>query len=204
MRLPLPLPLLLGQTLVTWAATIASRADRLACPHYQHMQCMLDISEKACEPDEEALPLLDWETTESVWLCCCPKPYTACVKGQMNKACLNSVTTYLGKDKITSRARLVEGLQRARGSLREAGGEQCSKLAPQEPLSVCGFEAVPKKRRSLDREDLFCEMLTWQWEELGDGDKAEFSQNHCAFDKRAKAGMGSEDRKNGQLAQTDL
>jgi len=67
---------------------------------------------------------------------------------------------------------------------------------------MCGFEAQPRKARSLARQDLFCEMLTWQWEELGDGDQSEFAGNGCPMiaanqalngDKRKGAGGNEED-----------
>mmetsp|Transcript_6219 Transcript_6219/g.9638 ORF Transcript_6219/g.9638 Transcript_6219/m.9638 type:complete len:169 (-) Transcript_6219:65-571(-) len=168
------------------------------------MQCMLDIAEKACEPDEEPLPLLRWEEPESVWLCCCPEPYKACKRHEMDTTCLQSVTRHLSKDKITTRSLFVQGLQMARGRMRKVGGEKCSSLASPKPLSVCGSEGAPKKSRSLDREDLFCEMVTWQWEELGDGNPEEFGRNGCVFDEAAQAGAGASSRKGGKLAEPEL
>merc|ERR1719281_1976334 len=94
---------------------------------------------------------------------------------------------------------MVVGLQRARGMIQKAEGAPCLSLAPEEPLSVCGFEAEPKKQRSLDRQDLFCEMVTWQWEELGDGNPGEFKSNGCAFVKEAQGKKTSARKKGGVL-----
>eukprot|EP00927_Polykrikos_kofoidii_P011467 TRINITY_DN14877_c0_g1_i1.p1 TRINITY_DN14877_c0_g1~~TRINITY_DN14877_c0_g1_i1.p1 ORF type:complete len:205 (-),score=34.55 TRINITY_DN14877_c0_g1_i1:76-690(-) len=179
------------------ANAIADVTRRKACPHYQQMQCLLDISEKACEPDEEPLPLLDWNERESVWLCCCPLPYKPCKADQMDQVCLKSVNEHLAASKVKTSSELLAGLQKARGAMRAHGGEQCAALAPEEPLSICGFAASPPQSRSLERQDLFCEMVTWQWEELGDGNPVEFKNNGCKFEKAAK-GNGNE-RKGQQL-----
>merc|ERR1719150_2653702 len=85
---------------------------------------------------------------------------------------------------------MVDGLQMARGEMRRAGGDACAALAPEAPRSLCGHEGQPPQDRSLLREDLFCEMLTWQLEELGDGDPAEFERNFCPFDAAAAAEDG--------------
>mmetsp|Transcript_96337 Transcript_96337/g.300114 ORF Transcript_96337/g.300114 Transcript_96337/m.300114 type:complete len:88 (+) Transcript_96337:2-265(+) len=76
--------------------------------------------------------------------------------------------------------------------MREAGGEACAALAASEPLSACGSAAAPPVERSVARADLFCEMLTWQREELGDGNAEEFKNNGCPWP--AKQGDGA-DRK---------
>jgi len=179
---------------------IADKASRMACPHYQQMQCLLDISEKACEPDEEPLPLLDYEAVEGVWLCCCPEPYKPCAKEEMNEVCMGAVGHHLSKDKVKSRSDMVVALQKARGDMLRAGEEACLALAAEEPLSVCGFEGSPPQKRSLLRRDLFCEMVTWQWEELGDGNAKEFKANGCTFDKGARAPSSkSSTRKGGAL-----
>merc|ERR1719422_727810 len=96
---------------------------------------------------------------------------------------------------------MLEALQRARGSMLEDGGEACKALAPQEPISVCGSAGEPRKDRSWDRQDLFCEMVTWQWEELGDGNPAEFKANGCTFNKKAKGKKG--DARKGQAFSRD-
>merc|ERR1712232_1399045 len=106
-----------AESKVSKTGGIASKSDRHACPYYQHMQCLLDISEKACEPDEEPLPLLEWTGQESVWLCSCPLPYKACSKSAMNPVCLAAVGEHLSKAKVKSRSDMVAGLQEARGQM---------------------------------------------------------------------------------------
>jgi len=185
------------------ARGIASKVDRHACKYYQQMMCLLDISEKVCEPDEQPLPLLEWAQPESVWLCCCPLPYKACGKSEMSDVCLTAVEKYLSKATVKDKRGMMLGLQKARGQMQQADEVACSSLASEKPLSVCGFEGSPQKKRSVDRQDLFCEMVTWQWEELGDGNPDEFQSNGCIFDKKAKSKSGSE-RKGGQLQRQEL
>ena len=48
--------------------------------------------------------------------------------------------------------------------------------APALPLATCGRPRVP---RALDRQDLFCETVWWQWNELGDVDGDEWRANGC-------------------------
>merc|ERR1712029_1306627 len=115
----------------------------------------------------------------------------------MSPVCLAALKEHLSKEKVKARSDMVVGLQKARGQMRHADEEKCSALAPEAPLSVCGFDGQPKKKRSLDRQDLFCEMVTWQWEELGDGNDQEFSANGCHMDKNAKAKTGNAMPRNG-------
>merc|ERR1719512_75122 len=144
---------------------------------------MLDIAEKTCEPDEgSVLRLLERQETESVWLCCCPYPYEPCNKNEMNDHCLRAVKWHMTAHTISTNEEFLIALQKVRGELRDTGGKECRALAPMEPFSKCGSDGTPKKDRSLDREDLFCEMVAWQWEELGDGNKEEFEANGCTFD----------------------
>merc|ERR1719502_2084531 len=109
----------------------------------------------------------------------------------MSDVCVDTVKEHLSAKKVKSKADMVTALQKARGRMRQAGGAQegeaCHELAPEEPLSVCGSDGTPPKKRALDREDLYCEMMTWQWEELGDGNPAEFDENGCPFDDHGKA-----------------
>ena len=52
-------------------------------------------------------------------------------------------------------------LQQARGVLVSAHGNCKKFFAPELPHSECASHAI-------DRLDIFCETITWQWEELGD------------------------------------
>merc|ERR1712125_223826 len=113
---------------------------------------------------------------------------------------MGGVSEFLSAETVTSRPAMVKGLQLARGKMQQAGGDACTALAPAEPLSTCGFDGSPPRQRSLHRNDLFCEMVTWQWEELGGGNPREFATNNCNFDKKAKAGPGTNARKGGILS----
>lgn len=178
-------------------AKIASQISRRKCPTYQNMGCLLDIAEKICEPDEDPMALKQWGNEESVWLCCCPEPYKPCFEDEMDKVCLKGLQEHVTK--ANDKAALIAAVQKVRGALRETGGEECNVLAAEEPSSVCGFQAKPKLQRALAREDLFCEMLTWQLEELGDGNAAEFKKNNCPYKKKDRAGKKSDQRKGGKL-----
>ena len=52
---------------------------------------------------------------------------------------------------------------------------------------VCGSEVG--RERSIARQELFCEMAVWQWEELGDGDDGELDDNGCVLDPSTKASV---------------
>eukprot|EP00418_Pyrodinium_bahamense_P008328 CAMPEP_0179110336 /NCGR_PEP_ID=MMETSP0796-20121207/51488_1 /TAXON_ID=73915 /ORGANISM="Pyrodinium bahamense, Strain pbaha01" /LENGTH=203 /DNA_ID=CAMNT_0020808465 /DNA_START=92 /DNA_END=703 /DNA_ORIENTATION=- len=185
------------------AGPIASEAERKACPFYQQMTCLLDVMEKACEPDEgPPHGLIAKGSTESAWMCCCPMPYEACKKAERAGSCDAAFGRFvepLGPSSTATDIR--EALQRVRGAMRKAGGEPCEALAAEEPLSTCGFEASPQVERSLARTDLFCEMLTWQREELGDGNEEEFSAHGCPWPTRTGEG---DNRKGTRLDQAEL
>eukprot|EP00746_Dinoflagellata_sp_MGD_P014453 gnl/MRDRNA2_/MRDRNA2_131675_c0_seq1.p1 gnl/MRDRNA2_/MRDRNA2_131675_c0~~gnl/MRDRNA2_/MRDRNA2_131675_c0_seq1.p1 ORF type:complete len:211 (-),score=34.16 gnl/MRDRNA2_/MRDRNA2_131675_c0_seq1:109-741(-) len=185
---------------------IASRVDRGQCPHWQHMGCILDTLEKACEPDGGDIPTLVEKTqTESVWMCCCPKPYQACPKNQRNGVCHSAMMEHIEPHIANpgSQHEFITALQRVRSALRDSGGPACDVLASKEPVSVCGHTGTPEVKRSISRPDLFCEMLTWQWEELGDGDPSEFEANGCPFIATDQAQDG-EARKGQHLTRQDL
>mmetsp|Transcript_36349 Transcript_36349/g.73269 ORF Transcript_36349/g.73269 Transcript_36349/m.73269 type:complete len:235 (-) Transcript_36349:935-1639(-) len=167
-------------------AGIASEEERKACPHYQQMTCFLDVFEKACEEDEAPpYELIKKDATESAWLCCCPLPYKKCTEAERNGVCATAFAKFLEPLGENSKDDAIrDGLQQVRGALREAGGEPCKVLGEQEPLTTCGKKASPPVQRSLARADLFCEMLTWQREELGDGNQQEFESNGCPWPAR--------------------
>jgi len=192
------------------AGGIAPTKERRACPHYQQAGCMLDVLEKACEPDEgPAAAHLEMHREESIYMCCCPAPYRRCAAEERSPSCDRAVKEFihpLGALRDVTPQKLGEALQRARGRVLADGGGACEVLAPQEPLSRCGHEASPPVKRSLEREDLFCEMLTWQFEELGDGNPDEFKRNNCPYvrSRKAKAGKGKDARKGQRLTPKEL
>jgi len=188
--------------------SIASREQRRGCPHYQRVGCLLDVMEKTCEPDEgPAAMQLQMHREESLYMCCCPTPYKSCAAEERSPACDRAFKEFihpLGAD-VTPQA-LGDAIQMVRGRMLADGGEACSVLARAEPLSKCGRQGSPPVQRSLEREDLFCEMLTWQFEELGDGNPDEFKRNNCPYvrSRKAKAGKGKDARKGQRLTPKEL
>mmetsp|Transcript_47858 Transcript_47858/g.113722 ORF Transcript_47858/g.113722 Transcript_47858/m.113722 type:complete len:204 (+) Transcript_47858:104-715(+) len=183
------------------AVDIASEEARRQCVHWQHMSCLLDVFEKTCDEGDDASGFLDYKAEESVWLCCCPLPYKACHRSAQNEACVASMEKHMkplaAQDTQASLVDLRYALQSVRTDLRAAGGDACTVLADGEPMSTCGSEAKPRVERSIARPDLFCEMLTWQREDLGDGDAGEFKANGCPWPKK-KARNGNS-RKRGRM-----
>ncbi|CAE8584117.1 unnamed protein product, partial [Polarella glacialis] len=178
---------LLGQMpacLLEDADRAEEQADRYACPHYQEMGCLLDAFEKTCEEGEDMSELLGMHGTESVWMCCCPMPYQKCRKEDRSRSCdlaFRDIILPLGTRDV-NKTLLRSSLLEVRGRLQRAGGAPClTALAPADPVTdSCGQTLTPRLERSLPREELFCELLAWQWEELGDGRPEEFRKNNCA------------------------
>jgi len=178
--------------------------ERQACPHWQTVGCLSDTLEKLCEADsagssdESSRALLKPDTPESVWLCCCPKPYEPCTAAQRSSKCdavLHESFKGLAGSIATNRA-VIEGVLRARQGFRQAD-PRCGKIlseldfvanpagsAPR--FAYCGREVKPKLTRAVAHPGVFCETVTWQWEELGDGDPDEFRANGCPIPSKAK------------------
>mmetsp|Transcript_115915 Transcript_115915/g.322765 ORF Transcript_115915/g.322765 Transcript_115915/m.322765 type:complete len:270 (+) Transcript_115915:65-874(+) len=171
-----------ASTSAATAAAIPERAEREACQFWQQMACLLDVLERSCAA-EDAAALLRPGGWESAWLCCCPRPYQACHFTGFVDECLIAVD-YYATPLLRARAAAGEvgaALQQARGALWRAGGLACQMLGPEQPHTSCSHEA-PNATRSLARGDLFCEMVSWQWENLGDGNADEFRVNDCRYD----------------------
>eukprot|EP00747_Dinoflagellata_sp_TGD_P187244 gnl/TRDRNA2_/TRDRNA2_44798_c0_seq1.p1 gnl/TRDRNA2_/TRDRNA2_44798_c0~~gnl/TRDRNA2_/TRDRNA2_44798_c0_seq1.p1 ORF type:complete len:209 (-),score=24.49 gnl/TRDRNA2_/TRDRNA2_44798_c0_seq1:70-696(-) len=167
---------------------IASKAKRRACSTWQHQGCLLDAMEKLCEEDIIGASTGPFKPDglESVYMCCCPEPYLPCNRSTISQVCLTSLNASLSNlfssDSKVTPNQAMHALQQVRADLLVAGGtHECEAVfAKPEPMTGgCGDD--PTHRRSLDRADLFCEMLTWQLEELGDGDRFEFEGNGCPF-----------------------
>jgi len=186
---------------------IASMQERRQCPLWQNMGCFLDAIEKACEPDEGSPSnLIKKHTVESAWMCCCPNPYKPCAKSKRVRSCDKAmnmhVVEHMERDDIKPQT-LITALQKVRGDLREAGGSSCKVLAPMEPISTCGYAHKPKVKRSIGRANLFCEMLSWQMEELSDGNEQEFTTNSCPYTEEHRAAEGDA-RKGGRLSNAQI
>ncbi|CAK9045711.1 unnamed protein product [Durusdinium trenchii] len=147
--------------------------------------CILDQLEKVCEG--EAPELVAPAAEENLWMCCCPEPYVPCSPNE-------SDTTCAPRHPVTTRER---GRRSAPIStapvprLLDAATASCGDLVRATAPAKCGEwpKAMPK---------LMCEMLTWQWEELGDGNAAEFAQYDCPMIQENQA-TGGDERKGHRL-----
>lgn len=105
----------------------------------------------------------------------------------MNSICLKKMHELFPKEEdLVPSSGLVEGLQMVRGFLQRDGGVACSILATAEPLAKCSSSGT------FDRQDLTCELLTWLWEERGEGHETEFHDNNCAFEASDRFAGGDE------------
>lgn len=182
---------------------VLPRTTGATCSHRQQMGCILDVLEKTCAGDEGPVALwLERHSVESAWMCCCPKPYGPCSKDERLPACdaafLEFVEPVIAAPKPSDRS-VREALVHVWTHLRDTGSESCaggnganaSASALQEfNDAICGSEATPPVRRSLADNELFCEMISWQWEELGDGNQREIAENSCQDRLGAKADHG--------------
>ena len=89
-------------------------------------------------------------------------------------------------------------VQRVREDMRESEGSCVQYTASSEPASPCGGEST-ETGRTVEDPGLFCETVAWQWEELGDGNRAEFAVNGCRF-VYGDEGQDGEARKGNSLA----
>lgn len=168
--------------------TMSSLAERRSCPGWQHMSCMLDVLEKTCSREGSSpTALLSKKSTESVYLCCCPYPYKSCPEGDRSEVCDAAMEKYIAPlGEKPKKSAMQAAVQKARGYVRDNAGGTCgTATAAAEPATVCGSSAKPPVRRLLERQDLFCEVITWQSEEMGDGSEDEFEANGCPWPKHA-------------------
>ena len=163
-----------------------SKQQRESCPHWNQMGCFLDAFEKVCgdadQMELDAHPsLLDPYGEESLYMCCCPKPYLPCTQQERSVGCDAAFGQHIASLGPTPKRRLLrDALQRVRGAMRDSEPACVEFTAPADPLSLCGAEELPQVERSVGRGDIFCEAVTWQWEQLGDGDPGEFAENGCS------------------------
>ncbi|CAD7926139.1 unnamed protein product [Amoebophrya sp. A120] len=178
---------------------------------WQQAGCILDAHEKVCDDDapknskyaeklhirllEESLNPL---SHENMFLCCCPRPYKTCGRNKVDKFCLKEVAamkkriTGINPDHDDAATEMQKELQKLRGRLMDNAMKgkvnekdavfmkdesEKSVVAPMEPFTYCTKE----QKLYHTRPDLKCDMLTWQFEELSDGNKPEFKQDECPF-----------------------
>jgi len=76
------------------------------------------------------------------------------------------------KTALTKMHNLLNRLQDARASMWGSSAA-CKKLASPHPKSDCGWKAMADangQQHSLERSDLYCETIEWQYTEMGAGD----------------------------------
>ena len=152
---------------------------------------------------DESLDFVEQSGTESAWMCCCPKPYEACAKNQRDSACDAAMAKFMGSlSKTSSRVNIQEGLQSVRAALVESADSCKSNFASATPVSKCGSDIG--KQRSIGRADVFCETVTWQWEELGDGNADEFRANGCPVPTVDLQSVSGNSRKGNKLDPSEL
>jgi hypothetical protein len=187
---PVTMFLLFKQLKTTAKDTVSS--DRIFCPQKETFGCLIDVLEKICTGDKSCLQR---NNDESVWLCCCPKPYQKCSKNSMDPTCLKAMESTLGggvtlynsnnETLLTSASSTLESvfsIQRIRENIWLQSNEFCRKhFSKPKPFTKCHAKKLNNSRlqRLIEREDLNCEGLTWQYEMLGDGDSDEFKFNNC-------------------------
>jgi len=164
---------------VTSASAVASRTEREACPFWKAVGVISDHIELACGGERSIK--MDPAGRESVALACCPEPYGKCKTSERVLGCDDIIAPILSRRNATaSKEAWVKALQKARGALVVAD-DRCSSLAPEEPYATCKGENIA------GRDDIYCEMMLFQTEQLGDGDPSEYRQLNCPYPgKRVK------------------
>lgn len=166
------------------ASTVGTRTQREACPYWKAVGVLSDHIELACggERSLQLNPL----NTESPSLACCPEPYGRCSKEERIPGCDEHIVPILTEKSATaSKASWVSALQRARGAL-VAADQRCSVLAPEQPHATCDGEKIQ------GRDDIYCEMMLFQTEQLGDGNPDEYKQIGCSFPGEEAQNRGQE------------
>eukprot|EP00038_Savillea_parva_P016182 m.16176 g.16176 ORF g.16176 m.16176 type:complete len:350 (-) comp3363_c0_seq1:189-1238(-) len=146
--------------------------------------------------------LLDRKSPENIYMCCCPQPYAPCHEVEQDEGCTSALDSIVGGRDLDweghmsdVRNDVLESIQGARHMMWASDPKCESGFFNPLPAAKCNANAsVP---RSLDRGDLFCEMLTWQWTELGDGNPDEFVRNGCAIPTVERDEAAGELRKGG-------
>jgi len=164
--------------------------NRFDCPYYQASGCILDQLEKACESDGR--PKMSPEAKESVWMCCCPEPYIACGAEEADAFCMETLKG-LSQDKMSIDSEFDQNdLMLLRSQLLATSPDCFDFVHSRAKKARCGQWAS-------NMPTLMCEMLTWQWEELGDGDQGEFDQYRCPLVLKNGA-MDGDHRKSQRLS----
>ena len=164
----------------------ASTAAREMCPHWNAMGCLLDATARTCFSSSSSsnragrphfiLP----NAKDSVWVCCCPEPYTPCsvAAWKANTVCVAAMRKRFGPlvsdwralKSVPTMHRAREAAQLAREDMQKAAAQCSDTLAPARPLAGCA-------KGGISRADLLCE--TYQWAVVGGGNKETLQAHHC-------------------------
>jgi len=181
------------------AVSVASFKERNNCPYWKAVGVLSDLIEISCG-GERSDNVLDPTAQESVALACCPEPYGRCNAAERVAGCDETIVPILQSSGTTDSQEAWRGaLQRARGAL-VAADERCSVLAPEMPHATCKGENLA------GRNDIYCEMMLFQTEQLGDGDPEEYKGIGCPWpgDKVQKAGATKGRAMTRKLKKSDL
>jgi hypothetical protein len=195
--------------------------ERRACKHYQAIGCITDLMERTCEGEHINEPFLSPGAEDSVYLCACPEPFAACTKkdrqdGLAHELIMKHIAP-LGED-VKDKEVLVKALQDVRTGLWKDSAECRSSFANPKPYTGCVISRKmfvekdsksPNKfgddgtRATIQRLDMYCELLTWQHEELGDHPLGEFKMQSCPTEGLAQAPKTETVRRKSQSLSKD-
>eukprot|EP00933_Yihiella_yeosuensis_P076615 TRINITY_DN8647_c1_g1_i1.p1 TRINITY_DN8647_c1_g1~~TRINITY_DN8647_c1_g1_i1.p1 ORF type:complete len:232 (+),score=36.18 TRINITY_DN8647_c1_g1_i1:67-762(+) len=161
-----------------WAAHtlhVGSRQQRETCPFWKAIGVLSDHMELSCGGGYDS-SVLTPTARESLALACCPEPYGQCEIAERVDGCDKIIVPILtAPGSFTTPEKARETLQRARGALVEANPVCTGALAPENPHATCNGDLIG------GRDDIYCETLLFQTEQLGDGDEGEYKKLGCPF-----------------------
>jgi len=180
---------------------VAEKSAREACPYWNAIGVLDDHMELMCgdgQVSESALEHFNPLLPESLAMACCPIPYKACALAERVTGCDALLAPLFKVEKGKTSPDLAYSLvQKVRGALRNAD-EKCHVLPAEEPHAKCGGSPTGA---AFSRADIFCEMMLWQSEQIGDGNEDEYKRNGCPWGGRL---VEKPERHRGALKQADL
>jgi len=157
---------------------VAERSAREACPYWNAIGVLDDHLELMCEGGQEFEFAFKPDGVESLAMACCPTPYKACALSERVAGCDALIAPLFMVDIHSATAeQALMMVQKVRGVLRDAD-KKCHVLPAEEPHVKCGGSPTVA---AFDRPDIFCEMMLWQSEQLGDGGENEYNRNGCPW-----------------------
>ena len=179
---------------------VGTYEERRTCPHFDTLGCFGDVMEKLCESEPGTAPsdtALSKDDGESMWFCCCPAPYIHCDESSMNPICLDAMEKHIGapmRGQLPSTFKPLHVAQQVREDVWKSDDRCKLYFANPTPYQQC-MKNRNGEMRAVERADLNCETLTWQYEVLSDGDPAEFAFNKCPLPTKRASGSDGARRK---------